>query len=80
MIIRGYIPRKISHFSKYQVVWLRLNLKMRNEDIETIQIWVGVTEAQTQALMYSLTQPTPNKIKCEKKEMKLPILETEGCG
>lgn len=45
-----------------------------------IQIWVGVTEAQTQALMYSLIQPTPNKIKCEKKEMKLPILETEGCG
>lgn len=45
-----------------------------------IQIWAGVTEVQTQASMYSLIQPTPNKTKCEKKEMKLPILETEGCG
>lgn len=34
MITRGYIPRKISQFSEYKVVWLRLNLKMKNEDIE----------------------------------------------
>lgn len=34
MIIRGYIPRKISQFSKYKVVWLRFNVKMRVEDIE----------------------------------------------
>lgn len=34
MIIRGYIPRKISQFSKYKVVWLRFNVKMRTEDIE----------------------------------------------
>lgn len=34
MIIRGYSPRKISQFSKYKVVWLRLNLKMRNESLE----------------------------------------------
>lgn len=34
MIIRGYIPRKISQFSKDKVVWLRFNIKMRTEDIE----------------------------------------------
>lgn len=36
--------------------------------------------SRKQALMYSLIQRTPSKSKCEKKEMKLPILETEGCG
>lgn len=34
MIIRGYNPRKISQFSKYKVVWLRLNLKLSNESLE----------------------------------------------